>query len=197
MSETCQTNRQRISVTSSDLTLDHRGGAARLTLQLGQRTCAFIIQSHREHATDQRAFDALKTDGTECFDMKTNLPQGEWPWGSPSFKALGPHKIELIYKSITWDLEMIITDIVGFPVWEEAAFGIVQRHFGELVSIFTEYAKTGSAGSARSSWRICGRAAARGKRDRRAHRPHVKVRCCGGRRARGERYAEKPKRVRA
>ena len=44
----------------------------------------------------------LKRQGIPCFDMSTNLPEGEWPWGSPSFKALGPHKIELIYKSISW-----------------------------------------------------------------------------------------------
>eukprot|EP00965_Chrysotila_dentata_P210267 6185801-Pleurochrysis_carterae.AAC.1 len=35
--------------------------------------------------------------------------QGEWPWGSPSFKSLGPHKIELIYKTISWGFELVIT----------------------------------------------------------------------------------------
>lgn len=53
-------------------------------------------------ATDRPALRELKRLGIPCFDMTTNLPEGEWPWGSPSFKALGPHKIELIYKSITW-----------------------------------------------------------------------------------------------
>ena len=62
-------------------------------------------------ATDRPALNELKRLGIPCFDMSTNLPEGEWPWGSPSFKALGPHKIELIYKSITWDLEVIITDV--------------------------------------------------------------------------------------
>ena len=46
----------------------------------------------------------------------------------------------------TWG-QMDLGHIYGFPVWEEAAFGIVQRSFGELVSIFTEYAKSGAAGS--------------------------------------------------
>ena len=46
----------------------------------------------------------------------------------------------------TWSA-MDLYHIYGFPVWEEAAFGIVQRNFGEIISIFTEYAKTGSAGS--------------------------------------------------
>ena len=73
-------------------------------------------------ATDQRAFDALKGDGTECFDMKTNLPQGEWPWGSPSFKSLGPHKIELIYKTLKWGFEMVITDIDALVLREPFAF---------------------------------------------------------------------------
>ena len=49
-------------------------------------------------ATDKPALKALLKEGMPCFDMSTNLPEGEWPWGSPSFKALGPHKIELIYK---------------------------------------------------------------------------------------------------
>jgi hypothetical protein len=53
----------------------------------------------------------LKEEGVACFDMKTNLPQGEWPWGSPSFKSLGPHKIELIFKTISWGFELVITDI--------------------------------------------------------------------------------------
>ena len=46
----------------------------------------------------------------------------------------------------TWRA-MDLSHIYGFPVWEEAAFGIIQRSFGELVSIFTEYAKSGTAGS--------------------------------------------------
>lgn len=81
-------------------------------------------------ATDATALKELQRIGAPCFDMSTNLPEGEWPWGSPSFKvrvlqhigtnycpiysckfgwfyqALGPHKIELIYKSISWDLEV-------------------------------------------------------------------------------------------
>lgn len=62
-------------------------------------------------ATDDVALKALHEAKTPCFSMKTNLPEGEWAWGSPSFKALGPHKIELIYKSILWGLEVVITDI--------------------------------------------------------------------------------------
>ena len=46
----------------------------------------------------------------------------------------------------TWSA-MDLGHIYGFPVWEEAAFGVIQRAFPELVSIFTEYAKSGSAGS--------------------------------------------------
>jgi hypothetical protein len=52
----------------------------------------------------------------------TNLPEGEWPWGSPSFKALGPHKIELIYKALTWELEVVITDIDAFVLREPFAY---------------------------------------------------------------------------
>ena len=79
---------------------------------------------------------SLLAEQTPTFDMSTNLPEGEWPWGSPSFKSLGPHKIEargaaiglgaeqpsrsanapplcaqLIYKCIMWGLDMIITDV--------------------------------------------------------------------------------------
>ena len=78
-----------------------------------------------------------------CFDMKTNLPQGEWPWGSPSFKALGPHKIELIYKSIVWGLEVVITDIDAlvlrepfafFKPWPDAGFLTTSDHLGNTTS---------------------------------------------------------------
>ena len=62
-------------------------------------------------ATDRASLKEMSRAGYPCFDMSTNLPEGEWPWGSPSFKSLGPHKIELIYKAILWDLEVIITDI--------------------------------------------------------------------------------------
>ena len=58
-------------------------------------------------ATDQQALEGLMAWQYPCFNMKTNLPQGEWPWGSPSFKALGPHKIELIYKTISWGFEVM------------------------------------------------------------------------------------------
>ena len=57
-----------------------------------------------------------------CFDMKTNLPQGEWPWGSPSFKSLGPHKIELIFKAFSWGFELVITDIDALVLREPFAF---------------------------------------------------------------------------
>lgn len=39
-------------------------------------------------ATDEAAFRHLQSASTPCFSMRTNLPQGEWDWGSPSFKAL-------------------------------------------------------------------------------------------------------------
>ena len=37
----------------------------------------------------------LRRDGVPCFGMRTRLPEGEWAWGSPSFKSLGQHKVEL------------------------------------------------------------------------------------------------------
>ena len=42
---------------------------------------------------------------------------------------------------------MDLTHVFGFPLWEEATFGVLQRSFGEIISIFTEYSKSGSAGS--------------------------------------------------
>jgi hypothetical protein len=73
-------------------------------------------------ATDPRAFSTLKEEGVACFDMKTNLPQGEWPWGSPSFKSLGPHKIELIFKALDWGFEVVITDVDALVLREPFAF---------------------------------------------------------------------------
>jgi len=43
--------------------------------------------------------------------------------------------------------KMDLSHVFGFPLWEEATFGALQRSFPELVSIFNEYSKTGSAGS--------------------------------------------------
>ena len=73
-------------------------------------------------ATDRPALKALRKAGIACFDMSTNLPEGEWPWGSPSFKALGPHKIELIFKALSWGFELVITDIDALVLREPFAF---------------------------------------------------------------------------
>ena len=37
--------------------------------------------------------------------------------------------------------KMDLNHVFGFPLWEQEAFGVLQRTFPELVSIFTEYAK--------------------------------------------------------
>ena len=63
-------------------------------------------------ATDERAFEGLRRHKLPCFTMRTNLPTAEWDWGSPSFKALGQHKVELIYKALSWGLKLIITDYI-------------------------------------------------------------------------------------
>jgi len=73
-------------------------------------------------ATDQTSLRSLLAEGTPTFDMRTDLPEGEWPWGSPSFKSLGPHKIDLIYKCITWGVDMIITDIDALVLREPFSF---------------------------------------------------------------------------
>lgn len=94
-------------------------------------------------ATDRASLRELKRSSYPCFDMSTNLPEGEWPWGSPSFKSLGPHKIELIYKSLLWDLEVVITDIDAlvlrepfafFKPWPDAGFLTTSDHLGNTTS---------------------------------------------------------------
>ena len=52
-------------------------------------------------ATDVGALTGLHKLNLPCFSMRTNLPDVEWDWGSPSFKALGQHKVELIFKALT------------------------------------------------------------------------------------------------
>eukprot|EP00908_Phaeocystis_cordata_P009444 Transcript_20222.p1 GENE.Transcript_20222~~Transcript_20222.p1 ORF type:complete len:405 (+),score=171.88 Transcript_20222:214-1428(+) len=90
-------------------------------------------------ATDSASLEAMKAEKTPCFDMQMQLPEGEWPWGSRSFKALGPHKIELIYKSLTWGLEVIITDVDALVLrepfaymarWPDAGFLTTSDHLG-------------------------------------------------------------------
>ena len=48
---------------------------------------------------------------------------------------------------LTWG-QMDLGHVYGFPLWEEEVFGLLRRSFGELTSIFTHYAKSGTAGSA-------------------------------------------------
>jgi len=90
-------------------------------------------------ATDAFSLKALQEVGTPTFSMHMDLPEGEWPWGSRSFKALGPHKIELIYKCLQWGLEMIITDIDALVLrepfafmarWPDAGFLTTSDHLG-------------------------------------------------------------------
>ena len=40
-------------------------------------------------ATDKPSLKELQLAGIPTFDMATHLPEGEWPWGSASFKSLG------------------------------------------------------------------------------------------------------------
>ena len=47
----------------------------------------------------------------------------------------------------TWG-EMDLSHVFGFPAWEKEVYGLLQGAFPELSSIFTYYAKSGSAGSA-------------------------------------------------
>ena len=90
-------------------------------------------------ATDAASLEAMKKDKVQCFLMQTTMPQGEWAWGSRSFKALGPHKIEMIYKSLTWGLEVVITDSDAFILrdpfpfmarWPDAGFLTTSDHLG-------------------------------------------------------------------
>uniref|UniRef100_A0A7S0IPU1 Nucleotide-diphospho-sugar transferase domain-containing protein n=1 Tax=Calcidiscus leptoporus TaxID=127549 RepID=A0A7S0IPU1_9EUKA len=90
-------------------------------------------------ATDDAALAGLKKMHIQCFSMRTNLPQGEWPWGSPSFKSLGPHKIELIYNALSWGFELVITDIDALVLrepfaymsrWPDASFLTTSDHLG-------------------------------------------------------------------
>jgi arabinosyltransferase len=73
-------------------------------------------------ATDRRALRALVAARVPAFTMRTNLPEGEWDWGSPSFKALGQHKVELIYKALQWGMELVITDIDALVLREPFAY---------------------------------------------------------------------------
>ena len=38
-------------------------------------------------ATDAASLEAMKKDKVQCFLMQTTMPQGEWAWGSRSFKV--------------------------------------------------------------------------------------------------------------
>lgn len=90
-------------------------------------------------ATDEGALQGLLSSRTPCFSMKTNLPQGEWDWGSPSFKALGLHKVQLIYTALSWGLALVITDIDALVLrepfhymerWPDASFLTTSDHLG-------------------------------------------------------------------
>ena len=46
----------------------------------------------------------------------------------------------------TWG-KMDLGHVYGFPLWEKEVFQLLQRSFGELVSVFSYYSKSGTAGS--------------------------------------------------
>ena len=73
-------------------------------------------------ATDDGALSGLKGMRVPCFSMQTNLPQAEWDWGSPSFKALGAHKVSLVQTALQWNLELVITDIDALVLREPFAY---------------------------------------------------------------------------
>ena len=90
-------------------------------------------------ATDEGALQGLMRERTPCFSMKTNLPQGEWDWGSPNFKALGLHKVALIHTALTWGVAIVITDIDALVLrepfgymerWPDASFLTTSDHLG-------------------------------------------------------------------
>ena len=43
-------------------------------------------------STDKFSLRELQRIQIPTFDMQTNLPEHEWPWGSPSFKSLGARR---------------------------------------------------------------------------------------------------------
>ena len=50
----------------------------------------------------------------------------------------------------TWKEAMkgcLVIDVIGFPVWEEEVFKLVQKHYGELSAVFTHYAQSIAGGS--------------------------------------------------
>lgn len=85
-------------------------------------------------ATDEGALSGLLALSVPCFSMRTNLPGVEWDWGSPSFHALGQHKVELIHKALSWGLELVITDIDALVLREPFAYMGRWRDAGFLTS---------------------------------------------------------------
>jgi hypothetical protein len=43
--------------------------------------------------------------------------------------------------------QMNLSHLFGFPTWEAGVFGVLESNFAELNSIFSQYAKSGTAGS--------------------------------------------------
>ena len=90
-------------------------------------------------ATDDGALAGLRASNVPCFSMRTSLPEAEWDWGSPTFKALGAHKVALIHATLTWGLALVITDIDALVLrepfaymrrWPDAGFLTTTDHLG-------------------------------------------------------------------
>ena len=47
--------------------------------------------------------------------------------------------------------KMDLSHLWGFPLWEDGVFDILENSYGELNSIFQQYAKSGTAGSSSMS----------------------------------------------
>ena len=85
-------------------------------------------------ATDAGALETLRADAIPRFSMRTNLPESEWDWGSPTFKALGMHKVALILTTLSWGLELVITDVDALVLREPFAYMNRWRGVGILTT---------------------------------------------------------------
>ena len=94
-------------------------------------------------ATDSDALTHLLTEGIPTFRINTTLPEGEWGWGSPSFHALGPHKVHMVQQTLRWGFEVIVTDTDALVLrdpwaymarWPDAGFLTTSDHLWNTTS---------------------------------------------------------------
>ena len=111
--------------------------------------CGSIKYANVEKMSLAQKVDSLytnylgETDEQKCIDLCYPPP----PRFNPAVKRNTGGPVPSATFMDTWK-KMDLSHLFGFPEFEEGVFALLEKSFGELSSIFSQYSKSGTAGSA-------------------------------------------------